>query len=156
MTAAAMLALFLLLTMMSCRSNIGEVADINIEDSQHTRASVVSTSFLQGADLSYVNELQDNGVVYYKNGSATDTYNLIKEYGGNLVRLRLWHNPNWTNYSTLSDVKRSIARAKNAGLNVLLDFHYSDTWTDPQQDIVPEAWRKVVKYSDLLALIGRM
>ncbi len=148
---AIMSVLLLLLTMMSCRSNIEEVADMNIEASQHTRASVLSTSFLQGADLSYVNELQDNGVVYYKNGSVTDPYNLIKEYGGNLVRLRLWHNPNWTNYSTLSDVKRSIARAKNAGLNVLLDFHYSDTWTDPQQNLVPEAWRKVVKYSDLLA-----
>jgi arabinogalactan endo-1,4-beta-galactosidase len=80
---AIMSVLLLLLTMMSCRSNIEEVADMNIEASQHTRASVLSTSFLQGADLSYVNELQDNGVVYYKNGSVTDPYNLIKEYGGN-------------------------------------------------------------------------
>ena len=92
-----------------------------------------------------------SGVQYTKDGNTVDPYHLIKEYGGNLVRLRLWHNPTWTNYSTLTDVTRSIRRAKQEGLNVLLDFHYSDTWTDPQQNIVPAAWRPVVKYSDLLA-----
>lgn len=107
--------------------------------------------FLQGADLSYVNELQDGGVVYYKDSAETDPYQLIKDNGANLVRVRLWHNPTWTTYSTLNDVKRSIRRAKNVGLNVLMDFHYSDTWTDPEQNLVPAAWRNVVKYSDLLA-----
>lgn len=116
-----------------------------------SRSSDSELPFLQGADLSYINELQDCGVQYTKDGNTIDPYHLIKEYGGNLVRLRLWHNPTWTNYSTLADVKRSISRAKQEGLNVLLDFHYSDTWTDPQQNIVPEAWRPVVKYSDLLA-----
>src|SRR3712207_1991339 len=98
--------------------------------------------FFKGADLSYVNELQDGGVKYYKDGTEIDPYNMLKKYGGNLVRLRLWHNPtSWTNYSTLEDVKRSIKRTKQAGLNVLLDFHYSDSWTDPEKNLVPEAWR---------------
>ncbi|MGI6232992.1 MAG: glycoside hydrolase family 53 protein [Prevotella sp.] len=137
----------------SCSNNV----ETTIEDMQPVLAkqSAISTSssstFLQGADLSYVNELQDNGVKYYKGGTQVDPYQLIKEYGGNLVRIRLWHNPTWTNYSTLADAKRSIGRAKNAGLKVLLDFHYSDTWTDPQQNLVPKAWRNVVKYSSLLA-----
>ncbi len=137
------------LTTSSCQNHPDEPVDASPGVS--TRASVNSSPFWQGADMSYVNELQDCGVVYRYNGAVADPYRLIKNYGANLVRLRLWHNPTWTNYSTLSDVKRSISRAKSAGLSVLLDFHYSDSWTDPQQSLVPEAWRRVVKYSTPLA-----
>lgn len=115
------------------------------------RSSSNDLPFLMGADLSYVNELQDIGVVYQANGSEVDPYNLLKENGGNLVRLRLWHNPTWTNYSTLSDVKRSIGRAKAAGMNVLLDFHYSDSWTDPEKNYIPAAWLPVVDNTSALA-----
>lgn len=130
-----------------------------LHDTSASHTAVMSTaetrttdiSFYQGADLSYVNELEDVGVKYHKDGSEVDPFTLIHGYGANIVRLRLWHNPTWTNYSTLEDVKRSMRRAKSAGLDVLLDFHYSDTWTDPQQNLVPAAWKPVVKYSSLLA-----
>jgi arabinogalactan endo-1,4-beta-galactosidase len=32
-------------------------------------------------------------------------------------------------------------RVKDAGLKVLLDFHYSDYWADPQQQNKPLAWQ---------------
>lgn len=80
-----------------------------------SRSASGDLPFLQGADLSYVNELQDGGVSYTKDGNSVDPYNLIKSFGANLVRVRLWHNPTWTNYSTLSDVKRSIRRVKMKG-----------------------------------------
>lgn len=122
-----------------------QIEDVQPIESNQPEVGLFSRStselpFLQGADLSYINELQDGGVKYYDNGNEVDPYRMLKEYGGNLVRLRLWHNPTtWTQYSTLSDVKRSIGRAKAAGLNVLLDFHYSDSWTDPEKNLVPEA-----------------
>ena len=147
--------IFLLsITLFGCQDQVDKI--MTTESNKMTEISASrSTSevlpFLQGADLSYVNELQDCGVNYTKEGKSVDPYNLIKSFGANLVRVRLWHNPTWTNYSTLSDVKRSIRRAKDEGMNVLLDFHYSDTWTDPQQNLVPEAWRPVVRYSSLLA-----
>jgi arabinogalactan endo-1,4-beta-galactosidase len=31
-------------------------------------------------------------------------------------------------------------RAKAAGMNILLDFHYSDTWADPGAQTTPAAW----------------
>ena len=116
-----------------------------------TDTVTTDSSFYQGADLSYVNELEDNGVKYHKDGADVDPFTLLRSYGANIVRLRLWHNPSWTSYSTLNDVERSMKRAKTAGLEVLLDFHYSDTWTDPQQNLVPAAWKPVVKYSSLLS-----
>ncbi|MEZ4983700.1 MAG: glycosyl hydrolase 53 family protein [Saprospiraceae bacterium] len=105
----------------------------------------------RGADLSYVNEMQDCGVVYYDNGQARDPYELFAEKGCNLVRLRLWHTPAWydtlntgNRYSDLADVRRSIARAHAAGMEVLLDFHLSDTWADPSRQIAPQAWWSVL------------
>jgi arabinogalactan endo-1,4-beta-galactosidase len=40
-------------------------------------------------------------------------------------------------------VKETIARAKEQNLKVLLDFHYSDTWADPQHQVIPKAWHDV-------------
>ena len=73
-------------------------------------------------------------------GKLRDPYELFAERGANLVRLRLWNEPTWTNYSTEADVTRSIERAKKAGMHVLLDFHYSDDWADPQKQTIPAAW----------------
>lgn len=98
-------------------------------------------NFYYGADLSYVNEMEDCGAIYKtSNGTAEDPYKIFSEAGTNLVRLRLWHNPTWTNYSNFNDVKKSIQRAKAEGMQVLLDFHYSDTWTDPSKQEIPAAW----------------
>ena len=108
-----------------------------------------STKFYLGADLSYVNEMDDCGAVYHVNGEARDPYQIFADYGANLVRLRLWNDPTWTQYSTLDDVIRSSRRAKALGMGVLLDFHYSDTWADPSKQIIPAAWANI---TDLDAL----
>src|SRR6187399_1606682 len=79
-----------------------------------------------GVDLSYVNEVESCGAQYREGGVRRDPYELFASQGANLVRLRLWNDPKWTNYSTEADVTRSIERARAAGLQVLLDFHYSD------------------------------
>lgn len=96
--------------------------------------------FYRGADLSYVNEMEDCGAVYRVRGEPRDPYAIFADYGANLVRIRLWHSPTWTAYSTLDDVIRSLRRAKAMGMAVLLDFHYSDTWADPSKQIIPAAW----------------
>jgi arabinogalactan endo-1,4-beta-galactosidase len=107
--------------------------------------------FYFGADLSYVNEMEDCGAVYKENNVIKDPYQIFADHNCNLVRLRLWHSPNWydnlnngNRYSDLTDVKKSIQRAKDAGMQVLLDFHLSDTWADPGHQVVPAAWNNVV------------
>ena len=98
-------------------------------------------SFYYGADLSYVNEMEDCGAIY-KNADniVEDPYKIFSDAGTNLIRLRLWHNPTWTNYSNYNDVKTAIQRAKAMDMKVLLDFHYSDTWADPAKQEIPAAW----------------
>lgn len=114
-------------------------------------------SFFFGADLSYVNEMEDCGVVYKEQGVAKDPYQMFADDQCNLVRLRLWHTPAWYDtlnagkrYSDFQDVRKSIMRAKAAGMKVLLDFHLSDTWADPNKQLVPAAWLGVVDNLPLL------
>ncbi len=107
--------------------------------------------FYFGADLSYVNELEDCGLTYFEGQDSKDPYAIFRDHGCNLVRLRLWHTPSW--YDTLNngerygdpdDVKKAIARAKTHGMSVLLAFHLSDNWADPSSQLAPQAWQPVV------------
>lgn len=99
--------------------------------------------FYFGADLSYVNEMEDCGATYRMDGVQRDPYEIFRDSGHNLVRIRLWHSPDWTRYSTLDDVRRSIRRARAAGMRVLLDFHYSDDWADGDKQWIPRAWANI-------------
>ncbi|MGR4864215.1 glycoside hydrolase family 53 protein [Caulobacter sp. LARHSG274] len=96
-----------------------------------------------GVDISYANEMADCGAVYRDGGKTVDPYPFFKAAGANVARIRIWNDPDWTRYSNLADVKRSIRRAKAAGLQVLLDFHYSDDWADGEKQIAPKAWARL-------------
>ncbi|WKK66658.1 glycoside hydrolase family 53 protein [Lutimonas zeaxanthinifaciens] len=108
-------------------------------------------AFYLGADLSYVNEMIDCGAVYRNSDNEEDNpYSIFKKAGANLVRVRLWHNPEWTSYSNFEDVKRTIQKAKQERMQVLLDFHYSDTWADPHKQLIPELWREYINDTEAL------
>ena len=96
-----------------------------------------------GGDLSYTNEMLDCGGTFNANGKTIEPFQFFKEKGANIIRVRLWHQPKWTNYSTFEDVKRTIKQAKKQNLNILLDFHYSDTWADPDHQQIPDAWKNI-------------
>lgn len=106
--------------------------------------------FVMGADLSYVNQILDHGGIYKSDGIETDPYEIFANKNTDVVRFRLFHNPQWVKeayddpekplYHDLDDVTLGIQRAKDQGMQVLLDFHYSDIWADPANQEVPEAW----------------
>jgi len=96
-------------------------------------------TFYNGVDLSYLPELEAKGVKFYtKEGKEKDLLLILKSYGINSVRLRLWvDNKNCNLETTLAFAKR----IKKAKLSLLLDFHYSDNWTDPGKQRIPKAWK---------------
>ena len=105
------------------------------------KKTVKASVFYRGADLSYVNEMEDCGAIYKnRNGVVEDPFRIFKDAGTNLIRVRKWHNPDWTSYSDYKDVMKTIKRAKALNMKVLLDFHYSDDWADPQKQKIPKAW----------------
>ncbi len=116
-----------------------------------TQAQTSIENFYIGNDLSYVNMMEDCGADFKEGGISKDVYQIYADHGNRLVRVRLWVNPNWQKnleqpdgvkeiYSNLEDVKETIQRAKSAGMEVLLDFHYSDFWADPGRQVLPNKW----------------
>ena len=129
-------------------SQVENPSDENTIEEEETNDTSL---FYYGADLSYVNEMEDCGAEYFNSDNQPkDPFVLFKEAGSNLIRIRLWHSPAWTNYSNFADVKKSILRAKEAGMEVLLDFHYSDTWADPGKQEIPAAWENEISNTNAL------
>lgn len=118
-------------------------------------------TFYFGHDLSYTNQMEDCGAVFKEGGQAKDVYQIFADQGTNLVRVRLWVDPSWQNsinqpagvksqYSDFEDVKETIRRAKDAGMQVLLGIHYSDVWADPGRQLIPSRWLNIATDTEAL------
>lgn len=100
----------------------------------------MTISFAKGADVSWLTEMENAGRQFYNSsGTAQDCIQLLKNTGMNAVRLRVWVDPagGWCN---TADVVTKAIRAKNLGMRIMIDFHYSDSWADPGQQNKPAAW----------------
>jgi len=100
-----------------------------------------------GADISFLPELEARGMKFYDKGVQKDAIEILKDHGFNYIRLRIFNNPSsekgyspGKGFCDLEHTKQMAARIKKAGLKMLLDFHYSDYWADPQQQFKPSAW----------------
>ena len=97
-------------------------------------------AFIQGADVSFLAEIEDMGGKFYEQGVSKDVLDIFKDHGFNYVRLKIWHTPR-KNYNNLEKVLQTAQRAKAKGMRFLLNFHYSDWWADPQKQTKPAAWK---------------
>ena len=98
-----------------------------------------SNQFINGVDISMLKQVEESGGLFYENGNQIDPVQIFKDKGLNTVRIKIWHTPS-LNYNNLESVLEIANRANNVGLNLLLDFHYSDTWADPSSQTKPSAW----------------
>ncbi|HLK30262.1 MAG TPA: glycosyl hydrolase 53 family protein [Puia sp.] len=99
-----------------------------------------NSSLIKGADISWLTQMEANGYKFYDStGTQKDCMQILKDLGLNAIRLRAWVNPSdgWCN---TSDVVAKAVRAKNLGFKVMIDFHYSDVWSDPGHQTEPADW----------------
>ncbi len=104
--------------------------------------------FLKGMDISTLKEVEESGGKFYDHGVEKDVMDIFKSYDVNAVRLRLWNDPYTEDGKPYgagtNDLPTTILLAKRAlekGMDVLLDFHYSDFWADPGKQRIPKAWK---------------
>ncbi len=99
-----------------------------------------SESFAKGADISWITEFESNGIKFYNTqGVETECTAIMKELGMNTIRLRVWVDPEG-GWNGIDDVVRKAKRARDLGMAVMVDFHYSDSWADPGKQVPPVAW----------------
>lgn len=106
------------------------------------KAIPMQKAFLVGADISMLSQIETLGGVFRKGDQPGDCISLLKDYGANCFRLRLFVQPNHKE-GVVNDLDYTLAlarRIKAAKAQFLLDFHYSDTWADPGHQGKPEAW----------------
>ena len=103
-----------------------------------------------GADISFLPELEARGMKFSDNGVQKDAIQILKDHGLNYVRLRIFNDPaRDSGYSPgkgfcdLANTKKMAKRVKDAGMKLLLDFHYSDYWADPGKQYKPAAWKNL-------------
>jgi len=107
--------------------------------------------FITGFDVSSYLTERNSGVHFYdydgKELSEEGFFTFLRSCGVNYIRLRLWVDPydeaghaygggncDLTNVTTMGKW------ATDAGMKVLIDFHYSDFWADPSKQYCPKAW----------------
>ncbi|HBY0998131.1 TPA: galactosidase [Klebsiella pneumoniae] len=121
-------------------------------DALATRAfQGMPADFIKGADISTLLDAEKHGATFYdQNNQRKDPIAILKENGVNYVRLRLWVDPQSASGEDYgggnNDLATTLALAKRAkaqGMKLLLDFHYSDFWTDPSKQFKPKAWEKL-------------
>ena len=125
------ISLLFLLGLASCKK----------DSAQNTTPPVTpSPGFIKGADISWIIEMEASGKKLYNSaGTETECMSLMKSLGMNAIRLRVWVNPS-PSWNNTADVVAKALRAKSAGLKIMIDFHYSDSWADPGQQTKPAAW----------------
>ncbi len=100
-------------------------------------------TFWLGADISGTSQLEAHGVqLYNAQGEPRENTVLMREYGLNAARFRVWVNPK-DGFSSKEDVLKLALRAKAQGMAIMIDFHYSDWWADPGKQNIPKAWEKM-------------
>jgi beta-galactosidase len=103
-----------------------------------------------GADISFLPQMEARGMKFMEDSIQKDVMAILAEHGFNYIRLRIFVNPEnekgyspGTGYCGLEYTKQMAMRAKKAGMKLLLNFHYSDYWADPQQQNKPLAWNNL-------------
>jgi len=110
-----------------------------VADTLFDRAALDET-FAFGADISHTTKLESQSTAFYnRQGKKVDIMNILKDEGMNAVRFRVWVNPS-ESFCNKADVLKLCNRAKKQGLDIMIDFHYSDFWANGGNQFKPAKW----------------
>ena len=128
-----------------------EIVDTGADGIFVEKVKGLSDDFIKGVDVSSYVSLVESGVTFKDwNGneiSDQQFFEQLQEAGVNYIRIRVWNDPydaDGNGYgggnNDLDKAKKIGKWATDAGMKVLIDFHYSDFWADPAKQKAPKAW----------------
>lgn len=113
------------------------------EDPELPQPPEYDESLVLGADLSLLPRYEQANAVYKDSlGKRIEPLTYFADQKFNCVRIRLFVDPDTKSDSCqdLAYVLDFAQKVKAAGLQFMLDFHYSDGWADPAKQTKPAAW----------------
>lgn len=119
-----------------------------------------------GADVGWLSQLEADGYTWQNDDGATeDVLDILKEHGITAIRLRVFVQPPssfaWTKndgtecilgYCDTTGLLYMAERAESKGFDIMVDFHYSDHFADPEYQDMPQQWTDA-GYDELLTYV---
>lgn len=116
-------------------------------------AQAVSPSFIKGADISWLSQMEAHGYKFYNaSGIQEDLLTILKGYGLNALKLRTWVNPSndpINGHCSQAETIAMAVRCARANFAVGISFHFGDTWNDEGHQNPPAAWKNM-SYNQML------
>jgi arabinogalactan endo-1,4-beta-galactosidase len=113
-----------------------------LDSGSRLNAQGISAARIVGADVSFLRQMEQQGVVFKDGGTPDSGLQILKNHGYSWVRLRLFVNPE-TLPNNLAYTLASARDAKAMGFKILLDLHYADDWADPAHQPTPKVWKSL-------------
>lgn len=146
-------AVLILMSASSCEDN-PYGATGHVPDNGKDENVIEKGEFAKGADISWVTQMEDDGVKFRDaDGAETECTALMKEIGMNSIRLRVWVDPEG-GWCGKEDVLKKALRAHALGMRLMIDFHYSDSWADPSKQVKPASWSGLTEQELAEAVAG--
>ena len=96
--------------------------------------------FVKGADIGMLPMQERRGQVFRdRMGQERECIDLLRDYGINAVRLRVWVDPEHGMCDS-TYVLQLAQRAQAQGMDIMLSFHLSNAWADPGSQPIPKGW----------------
>lgn len=107
-----------------------------------------------GADVGWLSQLENEGYTWQNDkGKTEDVLDILSDHGITSLRLRAYVQPpstfEWTKndgtecilgYCDTTGLLYMAERATEKGFDIMVDFHYSDHFADPEYQDVPAQW----------------
>ena len=97
--------------------------------------------FVKGADVGFLIGQERRGQKFHDvKGNERECLELLKnDYQMSAIRMRVWVNPRGGSCDK-NELLAMAKRVKTLGMDLMVDFHYSDSWADPGKQPIPKAW----------------
>ena len=104
-------------------------------------AQIKEKDFVKGADVGFLTNQERQGVVFHdRQGRERECLELLKnDYQIGAIRMRVWVNPRGGSCDK-NELLAMARRVKALGMDLMVNFHYSDWWADPAKQPIPKAW----------------
>src|SRR5690349_532269 len=116
-----------------------------------------ATTFVKGADVSWAPQMEAHGYTW-KNaqGQTQDLLAILKGYGITAIRLRTFVNPSSSptdGHCGITEVAAFAKRVKAAGMQIVVDYMFGDTWNSAGHQNPPAAWNNMT-YSQMVSALN--